>query len=89
MNTRGQCGPIMHSTCANSDGMYVVEGVDGRDGMYNHGIYDSYSHHGFAIGNPVLISPAYNESRLQKFRSNRARMFHVAVDGDIPRYATP
>ena len=82
MNTRGLCGPICHSAACNSDGMYVIEEVDGRDGMYNHGIYTSYSHHGYAIGNPVLVSPAYNASG-NRFRSNRVRMFHLGVDGGI------
>ena len=83
MNTRGLCGPICHSAACNSDGMYVIEEVDGRDGMYNHGIYTSYSHHGYAIGNPVLISPAYNSSKSNGFRSNRVQMFHIGVDGGI------
>ena len=83
MNTRGLCGPICHSAACNSDGMYVIEEVDGRDGMYNHGIYTSYSHHGYAIGNPVLISPAYNADNSNRFRSNRVQMFHVGVDGGI------
>lgn len=83
MNTRGLCGPICHSASCNSDGMYVIEEVDGRDGMYNHGIYTSYSHHGYAIGNPVLISPAYNASNSNHFYSNRVQMFHLGVDGGI------
>ena len=82
MNTRGLCGPICHSASCNTDGMYVIEEVDGRDGMYNHGIYDSYTHHGYAIGNPVLISPAYNGAG-NRFRSNRVQMFHLGVDGGI------
>ena len=83
MNTRGLCGPICHSAACNTDGMYVIEEVDGRDGMYNHGIYDSYTHHGYAIGNPVLISPAYNAGNYNVFRSNRVQMFHLGVDGGI------
>lgn len=83
MNTRGLSGPICHSAACNSDGMFVIEEVDGRDGMYNHGIYSSYSHWGYAIGNPVLVSPAYNSNNNNRFRSNRARMFHLGVDGSI------
>ena len=85
MNTRGLCGPICHSASCHTqaDGMYVIEEVDGRDGMYNHGIYSSYSHWGYAMGNPVLISPAYNEGGDNRFRSNRVQMFHLGVDGGI------
>ena len=83
MNTRGLCGPICHSASCNTDGMYVIEEVDGRDGMYNHGIYTSYSHWGYAIGNPVLVSPAYNSGADNHFYSNRVQMFHVGIDGGI------
>lgn len=83
MNTRGLCGPVCHSVACNTDGMYVIEEVDGRDGMYNHGIYSSYTHWGYAIGNPVMISPAYNNDNGNRFRSNRLQMFHVGVDGGI------
>ncbi len=83
LNTRGLCGPICHSAACNFDGMNVIEEVDGRDGMYNHGIYDSYSLYGYAIGNPVLISPVYNRNGYSHFRSNRVQMMHLGVDGSI------
>lgn len=82
MNTRGQCG-------SNCNFWYELapEGVDGADNMYNHGIYQSYTHQGFAIGNPVLISPIYtDEDGSISFTGNRVRMFHIGVDGNvIPR----
>ncbi len=83
MNTKGQCGPILHSAEYDTGKLPVVEEVDGRDGMYNHGIYDSYSYWGYAMGNPILISPAYDDYGYTKFRSNRVRMFHLGVDGGI------
>lgn len=83
MNTRGQCGPICHSVAHNTEGMAVIEEVDGRDGMYNHSVYDSYTYHGYAIGNPVLISPVYYGG--DRFRSNRVRMFHLGVEGGVWR----
>lgn len=83
MNTRGQSGSILHSAEYNTERMPVVEEVDGRDGMYNHWIYDSYSHWGYAIGNPVLISPVYNSDKSNRFLSNRVQMFHLGVDGGI------
>ena len=85
LNTRGQSGPICHSVAHTTpaEGMAVIEEVDGRDGMYNHSIYDSYSHYGYAIGNPVLISPAYNDNNSARFRSNRVQMFHIGIDGGI------
>lgn len=83
MNTRGQNGSICHSVAHNTEGMAVIEEVDGRDRMYNHGVYDSYTHHGYAIGNPVLISPVYYDG--DQFRSNRLQMFHLGVEGGITK----
>lgn len=76
LNTRGQCGPIC------KDSFYPVqEGVDGRDGMYNHELYDSYSMSGYNIGSPILISPVYNKDYNQRLRSNRVLMYHLGIDG--------
>lgn len=83
LNTRGQSGPICNSADMYTESLPVVEEIDGRDGMYNHWIYDSYSHWGYAIGNPVLISPVYNDDGYARFRSNRVQMFHLGIDGGI------
>lgn len=78
LNTRGQCGPVYRHPNA-----VVAEGVDGRDGFYNHELYDSYTHWGYATGNPVLVSPVYNSDGDQRFKSNRLLMFHAGIDGGI------
>ena len=78
LNTRGQCGPVYRNPHAT-----VAEGIDGRDGFYTHELYDSYSHWGYAIGNPVLVSPVYNADDDQRFKSNRLLMFHAGLDGGI------
>lgn len=77
LNTRGQCGPIRRDVV-----FPVQESVDGRDDMYNHQLYDSYSMAGYAIGNPVLLSPVYNGDNNQSFRSNRVLMYHIGVEGE-------
>jgi len=76
LNTKGQCGPICNFGP-------IVEGIDGSDDMYNHSFYDSYTHWGYAIGNPVLVSPVYNDDNYPRFRSNRVQMFHLGIDGGI------
>lgn len=85
INTRGQGGPIMISGPNDAKETNIIEEVDGRDGMYNHSFYSSYTHHGYAIGNPVLISPAFNSSTSNRFRSNRVQMFHLGIDGGITK----
>ncbi len=81
LNTRGLSGPVLNPR--NGD---YSQGVDGRDGMYNHGINDSYSHYGYAIGNPVLISPVYNSNGSESFASNRVNMIHMGLEGGIGRH---
>ncbi len=78
LNTRGQCGPVLKFPEID-----ILEGVDGRDGMYCHVPYDSYSHHGLAIGSPVLLSPVYNADGSQRFAGNRVNMLHLGLDGGI------
>lgn len=78
LNTRGQCGPVYKAP-----NYPVTEGVDGRDAMYNHELYDSYSMSGYAIGSPILISPIYNDNGSQRFRSNRVVMYHIGIDGGL------
>ena len=77
MKTKDQCG----SLCVNTDA--VAERVDGAENYYNHTVYKSYTHWGYAIGNPVLVSPIYNKDNSMLFKSNRAIMFHLGVDGRI------
>lgn len=78
MNTRGMCGPVY-----NPKSSAYVQGVDGRDGMYNHEINDSYMHYGYAVGNPVILSPAYNSDGSARFAGNRVNMLHLGVEGGI------
>ena len=49
------------------------------------GRIDSYSHWGYAMGNPVLIWPVYNDDGFAGFRSNRVQMFHLGIYGGITK----
>lgn len=78
LNTKGQCGPVYRY-----QNPVILEGVDGRDDMYNHEFYKSYSNYGYSNGSPVLYSPIYNKDGDLSFKSNRVIMFHIGIDGDI------
>lgn len=80
LNTRGQCGPIYRYP---ND--VILQGVDGRDNMYGHEFYKSYSNYGYSNGTPVLVSPIYNKDGDLSFKSNRVLMFHLGIDGKISR----
>lgn len=77
-NSRGMCGPVYRY--ANP---VIVEGVDGRDGMYTNKIYNSYSNYGYSNGSPLLVSPVYNSDGDLRFKSNRALVCHLGMNGGI------
>lgn len=59
----------------------IPEQVSGRDQYYNHGIYTGWQHWGMGIGNPLLISPIYNDNNSIYFLHNRISGHHLGVLG--------
>ena len=57
--------------------------MDGCDNYYNHGIYPGWHHWGTGIGNPLIISPAYNDNGSLKFRSNRLIAHNIGINGTL------
>lgn len=80
-NSRGMCGPVYRYT-----NPVILEGVDGRDGMYTNKIYNSYSNYGYSNGSPLLVSPVYNADGDLRFKSNRALIYHLGVNGSIGKH---
>ena len=61
----------------------ITDYVTGNDNYYNHYFYESYSHYGMAIGNPLLASPIYNKDGFSQFRDSRVKAWHMGVIGEI------
>ncbi|MDE7437409.1 MAG: capsule assembly Wzi family protein [Muribaculaceae bacterium] len=59
----------------------INEQVSGRDGYYNHYIYNGWQHWGMGIGNPLFISPIYNNDHTMYFYSNRLWAHHLGFKG--------
>lgn len=74
--TKEQSGALYHDP---SD--YFNEQMDGGDNYYNHGIYSGWHHWGMGIGNPLIISPAYNRNGSLKFRGNRLIAHNIGING--------
>lgn len=55
LNTTDQSGAIYHDATS----VLPIQ-ISGKDTYYNHHIYSSYQHWGQLLGNPLLVSPAYN-----------------------------
>ncbi len=78
LNTRSQSGPVcvIHNIAS-------MPNVDGRDNMYQHYIFQSYSYFGNYMGTPLLVSPIYNTNGSLYPRSTRAMVFYLGIDGNV------
>src|SRR5574344_1480647 len=74
--TKYQSGPVYH------DHTYsVADHVAGQDNYYNHNIYPGWQHWGQVMGNPLYLSPIYNDNGSIRIMNNRFIAFHLGVDG--------
>ena len=55
--------------------------VSGRDGYYNHYIYNGWQHWGMGIGNPLLLSPIYSANHSLYFYNTRVKAHHFGLEG--------
>lgn len=78
MSTYDQSGPLYHDPSPNFN-----EQMDGVDNYYNHGIYPGWHHWGMGMGNPLIISPAYNKDGDLAFKSNRLVSHNVGINGTL------
>ncbi len=76
MSTYDQSGALYHDPSVNFN-----EQMDGVDNYYNHGIYPGWHHWGMGMGNPLIISPAYNKDGDLAFKSNRVKAHNVGING--------
>lgn len=59
----------------------IPEQVSGRDNYYNHYIYAGWQHWGMGIGNPLVLSPIWNNDRQSYFRTTRVQGHHLGISG--------
>lgn len=81
LNTRNQTGGLYHD----SNDVLPVQ-ISGKDDYYNHQTYGAWQHWGQAVGNPLLVSPIYNNDGKLRFSANRVNAFHVGVKGEPTRW---
>ena len=55
--------------------------VSGRDGYYNHYIYNGWQMWGMGIGNALMMSPIYNRNHYLYFYSTRVMAHNIGVMG--------
>ena len=76
LHTKYQSGPIYHDHT-----QQIPDHIGGRDGYYNHSIYNGWQHWGQVLGNPLYRSPLYNTDGSIRVEDNRFRAFHLGVSG--------
>lgn len=75
MRTTDQSGPVL--LCHGS----AVHNIGGQDNYYNHNLYGAYQHAGHIMGNPLLLSPIYNnDGRIYSY-DNRILAHHFGISG--------
>lgn len=76
MYTKYQSGPIYHD---HTEGLSTH--IGGIDNFYNHYIYTGWQHWGQVIGNPLYLSPIYNDDGTIRVKNNRFMAFHLGASG--------
>ncbi len=72
--TKYQSGPIYHDHSEN-----LLDHIAGQDNYYNHSAFAAYQHWGQVMGNPLYMSPIYNDNGHITVADNRFTAWHVAA----------
>lgn len=75
--TKYQSGSIYHDETST-----ITDKIGGQDNYYNHNLYAGWQHWGMAMGNPLFLSPLYNNDKKLAFESNRFVAHHVGISGN-------
>ncbi len=76
LHTKYQSGPVYHDHTRN-----ISEHVGGRDHYYNHSLQAGWQHWGMVMGNPLYLSPLYNDDHQVAVENNRFVAWHLGVGG--------
>lgn len=80
VGTMNQSGPIYHDATVENP-----QQISANDSYYSNHIYGSWQHGGFVMGNPLILSPMYNEhlgmGRSMSAYFSRLNAHHVALNG--------
>ena len=81
LGTKNQTGPLYHDATPENP-----QQISADDNYYNNHVYGSWQHGGFVMGNPLILSPMYNEymgyKGLLNNYFNRVNAHHVGLKGN-------
>lgn len=75
--SKDQTGPVNNDVNTG-----IPEQVSGRDNYYNHSVYTGWQHWGMGIGNPMMLSPVYNDNHMIYFMNTRVIGYHLGIAGE-------
>ena len=73
--TKNQSGPVYHDHT-----QYISTHLGGMDDYYNHHLYTGWQHWGQVIGNPLYLSPLYQDNTIE-VGNNRFVAWHLGLSG--------
>ncbi len=74
--TKYQSGPVYSERTPQ-----IPDHIGGMDNYYNNAIAPGWQHWGQTLGNPLYLSPIYNEDRQLQFQCNRFVAWHIGIAG--------
>lgn len=74
--TKYQSGPLYHDRTPS-----MSDHIGGLDDYYNHSLYTGWQHWGQVMGNPLYLSPIYNDNGSIGVKNNRFYAFHLGLGG--------
>ena len=76
LHTKYQSGPVYHDRTIS-----FPDHIGGLDDYCNHYIFTGWQHWGQVMGNPLYLSPLYNNNGEIKVQNNRFVAFHLGLSG--------
>ena len=74
--TKYQASPVYHDATTN-----FPQQISGRDNYYNHHLFSGWQHWGQVMGNPLYVSPLYNDDNTIEVKHNRFVAWHLGLSG--------
>ncbi len=74
--TRYQSGPVYTDRTPQ-----ILDHIGGVDNYYNNAIEPGWQHWGQTLGNPLYVSPIYNDDHKLEFECNRFTAWHIGIAG--------
>ena len=78
MSTKDQTSPVF---TRDEEGPFFDISMRGDDNYYNHYLYQSWQQYGLGMGHPLIPGPIYTQDGSLNFRSNRAKIHHIGLQG--------